>query len=297
MRSAKAGVWTKGHKIADERGVALIIVLLVTALLIALVFEFSYGTRISLRSAVDFRDNARAYYLARSGVNFAGRYLAYNLQVDPTTGSDHRYDNLEQRDWQTVPYLPGSDTELRVRWEDESGKINISNLTKGSDAYNRMVILFTNQSINQNILDRISTWMIEEKRSFYLLAELHQFLSDEEYGKVQDFLTVLPPSVTPGNKIDINTAAPEVLQSLGLSLDAAQRIVSRRIQQPFKPDDDLSGYVGPNNTVIAGQLTFTSNVFKVNSYGIAGGYTKQAEAIITRGGAASGFNILYWRAL
>ena len=293
----KLGVRTQSQKILKDRGVALIIVLLVTALLIALVFEFSYGTRVSLRAAVNFRDNERAYYLARSGVNFAGRYLAYNLQIDPATGSDHKYDNLEQRDWQTVPYLPGNDTELRVRWEDESGKINISNLTKGSDAYNRMVILFTNRGINQNILDQISAWMIEEKRSFYLLSELHQFLSDEEFGKVQDFLTVLPPSATPGNKIDINTAAPDVLQSLGLNADEAQRIVLHRSQQPFKPDDDLSGYVGQNNTAIAGQLTFSSNVFKVNSYAAVGGYTKQAEAIITRGNAGSGYNILYWRAL
>ena len=43
----------------NERGVALIIVLLVTALLIALIFEFAYGTRISLRAAVNFRDSQR----------------------------------------------------------------------------------------------------------------------------------------------------------------------------------------------------------------------------------------------
>lgn len=295
VRCTKVDARIKGQKLTNERGIALIIVLLVTALLIALIFEFAYGTRISLRAAVNFRDNQRAYYLARSGVNFAGRYLSYNLQKDPTTGTDHKYDNLEQRDWQVVPYLPGNDTELRIRWEDESGKINITNLTKGSDGYNRMVILFTNHGIKQDILDRISAWMIEEKRSFYLLSELHQFLSDEDFRKVQDFLTVLPPSLTQGNKIDINTAAPDVLQSLGLSEDAARRIVDRRNQQPFKPDDDLSGYVGQTGATIAGQLTFSSDIFKVNSYATAGGYTKQVEAIIIR--AIDGSKMIYWRAL
>ena len=65
----------------DDRGVALIIVLLVTALLIALIFEFAYGTRISLRATVNFRNSQRAYYLARSGVNFVGRFLVANLQL------------------------------------------------------------------------------------------------------------------------------------------------------------------------------------------------------------------------
>ncbi len=297
VRSAEPEVRCTNRKVPNERGVALIIVLLVTALLIALIFEFAYGTRISLRAAINFRDSQRAYYLARSGVNFAGRYLAYNLQKDPVTGATHEYDNLEERDWQTVPYIPGNDTELRVRWEDETGKINISNATKGSDAYNRLVILFTNLGISQNILDQISEWMIEEKRSFYLLSDIHQFLNDEDFRKVQDYVTVLPPSVTPGNKIDINTASAAVLVSLGMSGNAAQTIVERRTEQLFKPTDDLSTYIGQNSAAIAGQLSFTSNVFSVNSYATVGGYLKKADAIITRTSDGSGFTILYWRAL
>ena len=64
----------------NERGVALLIVLLVTALLLALIFEFAYGTRVSLRAAVNSRDSQRAYFLARSGVNFAGALLSDNLK-------------------------------------------------------------------------------------------------------------------------------------------------------------------------------------------------------------------------
>lgn len=297
MRSAEPEVQHIYRKVPNERGVALIIVLLVTALLIALIFEFAYGTRISLRAAINYRDSQRAYYLARSGVNFAGEYLAYNLLKDPETGVTHEYDNLEERDWQTVPYIPGNDTQLRMRWEDESGKINISNATKGSDAYNRLVILFSNLGIGQDILDQISEWMIAEKRSFYLLSELHQFLNDNEFRKLQDYVTVLPPSATPGNKIDVNTAPAAVLQSLGMSTNAAESIVAQRSEQPFKPTDDLSPFIGQNSAAIAGQLCFTSNVFSVNAYATVGGYTKQVDAIITRASDGSGFTILYWRAL
>ncbi len=58
----------------SNRGIALLVVLLVTALLIALIFEFAYGTRVSLRGAVNFRNSQRAYFLARSGVAIFTRF-------------------------------------------------------------------------------------------------------------------------------------------------------------------------------------------------------------------------------
>jgi type II secretory pathway component PulK len=269
----------------NDRGVALIIVILVTALLIALIFEFAYSTRISLRSAVNFRDSQRAYYLARSGVKFAGLLLSYNLK------QGNSQDNIEQRDWQIVPITTGSnDTELKVRWEDEGGKINVSNVVKGNTTYNRLVILFTNRGINQNILDQISAWMIEERRSFNLLTELHQFLNDEDFGKVADSLTLAPVT-----QININTASVDVLESIGINSSLASMAVERRNTEPFKDAGSVAEFLGPTNAMAAGQLTTTSNVVKVNSFATVGGYTKQIEAVITR--STTGYTVNYWRAL
>ena len=274
---------TPKRRITNEHGVALLIVLLVTALLIALVFEFAYGTRVSLRAAVNYRDSQRAYFLARSGVNFAGALLADNLK------NNKLQDNLEQREWQIVPLMTGSDTELRVRWEDESGKINISAVARGNDTYNRLSKLFDIRAVSQESLDRIATWMVEEKRNFYLLTELHRFLGDEDFRKVADFLTVSPVP-----RININTASSEVLQSLGLSASAAGLIVEQRVREPF--DDQAKVNTAPGmDTTVAGQLGVTTNIFKVDSYATVGGYTKQVQAVITRN--ASGFTINYWRAL
>ncbi len=280
----------------NERGVALLIVLLVTALLIALVFEFAYGTRVSLRAAINFRDSQRAYYLARSGVNFAGLLLSDNKSKGKL------YDNLEQRDWQEVPISVGADAELRVRWEDESGKINISNVRKPADpaqladpslAYNRLVILFTNKNIDQSIIDQMDQWQTREQEKFYLLTELHQFLSDEDYNKVAPFLTVAP-SVT---QTDINTASADVLQSIGMSPGTAQDVVQQRGSSgPFQDAAKLASFLGAEyDKVGGGNLTMTSDVFLVDSFSSVGGYTKQIEAIIER--SATGFKVLYWRAL
>ncbi len=270
-----------------DRGVALIIVLLVTALLIALIFEFAYGTRISLRSAVNFRDSQRAYYLARSGVTFAGLLLSDNLKKGKLQ------DNIEQREWQVVPIMTGSnDTELKVRWEDESGKINITNVVRDNDTYKRLIILFTNRGVNQNILDLIAQWQQTEQRKFYLLTELHQFMSDEDFRKVSDALTLAPVA-----QININTASVDVLQSIGLSSGMAEMIVERRNDEPFSSPEKVADFLGPSNTMAAGLLTTTSNIFKVNSYATVGGFTKQIEAVITRRSDGSGADINYWRAL
>jgi len=277
---------TKGL-IKNDRGVALLIVMLVTALLIALIFEFAYGTRVSLRSAVNFRDSQRAYYLACSGVNFVGRTLA-SLKSD-TTNTDAKYRYLEQREWQTVPVMPGADTELRVRWEDEGGKININDVFPNNEAYNRLIKLFGALSISQDQLDR----MVEEQRKFVLITELHRFLSDEDFRKLRDFVTV--STLGAASKINLNTASSEVLQSLGVSPSAAGMLVERIRNNPITVPGDVNSYLGPENAGISGQLAITSDVFKVNSFATVGGYTKQVEAVIQR--TASGFTIKYWRVL
>ncbi len=276
----------------NERGVALIIVLLVTALLIALIFEFAYGTRISLRAAVNFRDSERAYYLARSGVNLVGLLLSDNLKKGKPQDQLEGEKNVSNE-------LGFTDAQLDVRWKDESGKINVSNLTKGSDGYNRISALFEIAEINRDRLDQISDWMINERRSFYLVTELHQFLSDEEFGKIQNFVTTAQTNAF--NQININTASPEVLQSVGISSGMAAMIVERRKTQLFTTaqeiNDYLTGLLGPSSAMVAGRLTTLSDVFKVYSYATVGGYTKQIEAIIRRRGDGTGADAQYWRAL
>ena len=107
---------------------------------------------------------------------------------------------------------------------------------------------------------------------------------------MDDFVTV-----SPVNKIDINTAPSEVLQSIGISAGMAGMIVEKRNKEPFINLVDMNAFLGPESTMAASQLAITSDVFTVDSYATVGGYTKQIEAVITR--TASGCTINYWRAL
>jgi type II secretory pathway component PulK len=267
----KTGSWT------NDRGIALLIVLLVTSLLIALIFEFAYATRISLNSAVNFRDSQRAYFLARSGVFLFAKYQ--QLQ-----------DHLPQGEWGVVPIVSEGDTLVRIKWEDEAGKISIPLVAQGNVAYKRLQQLFDIKEISQDVLDN----KILEKKSFSLLSELHQVMSDEEYAKVKDYLTTAPVQT-----ININTASLDVLRilcrSLGKDDSVASLIINKRNEKPFETTSEITNMPGME-PLVASYLGVTSTTYTVYSYATVGGYTRQVEAIIQRGGGGA-LTSLYWRAL
>jgi type II secretory pathway component PulK len=260
----------------NDRGVALLIVLLVTALLIALIFEFSYATRISLNNAVNFRDSQRAYFLARAGI-----YAFMNY------GDKLRDNYIPQGEWGIVPLISDGDTQVMIKWESEQGKIPISSVTKVSDAYSMLSQLFSIKQISQDILDN----QIVAKQNYYLVSELHTVMSDEDYLKVAPYVTVSP---VPPRKININAASAEVLQSLCKSLGkddgVVGMIISKRSSKPYASTAEITSTSGMDS-LVATYLDVTNTYFKVYSYATVGGYTKMIEAVV------NGNNISYWRAL
>ena len=262
----------------NDRGVALLIVLLVTALLIALIFEFSYATRISLNSAINFRDSQRAYFLARSGVYAFVRY-------------DKLRDLIPQGEWSVLPIIGEGDAEVRIKWEDESGKIRVTEVKTDKVTQSMIQTLFENKSIDTAVYDRMTDQTSDINR-LSVLTGLHQYMSDEDFNKVRDSLTVSP---VPLDKININTASADVLQSLGISAGAVGLILQERQIAPYT---DLGKVPGIGDIKINGVLVLnylstasSSNIYKVYAYSAVGGYTKQVEAIVQGG------NRLYWRAL
>jgi len=270
----------KRHGRFGDRGVALLLVLLVTVLLTALIFEFVYGTRVSLHAAVNFRDSQRAYFLARSGV------YAFAKSKDLR-------DAIPQGEWNVVPIVSSGDTELRLRWEDELGKIYAADVKTNKVTYNVLQALFENRSIDVDVLDRMtdSTSTINKMG---LLTGLYQYMSDEEYDKVKDFLTVTQAQGP--RKININTAPLVVLQSLckglGKNDSVAGLVISRRESNPFTSTADIVNMPGMD-PLVASYLDVASNVYKVYAYATVGGYTKQVEAIIDLTKSSP----LYWREL
>lgn len=67
-----------------QRGVALIIAVVSITLLTVVATDFAYNQRVDLQLAANQRDEARAYYMARSGVSLGRLLLRFQRQVDQT---------------------------------------------------------------------------------------------------------------------------------------------------------------------------------------------------------------------
>ncbi len=265
--------------LTNNRGIALLIVLLVTALLIALIFEFSYATRISKNSAINFRDSQRAYFLARAGV------YAFITYTDMLT------QNIPQDQWGVVPLISEGDTQVRIKWEDELGKINISMIRKPaplstSPAYDWMNQLFFQKEIDQRILDMID----ENHMTFQLPTQLHQVMSDQDFNKIERFVSTMPPGL-PRTTININTAPREVLEAMGIN--QAATIVTARENQKISAANAANFMDAQTYGRLTGYLVYDSSYYKVYSYATVGGYTRQVEAVIQKGSRTP----LYWRTL
>ncbi len=244
-----------------DRGVALLIVLLVTALLIALIFEFAYGTRVSLRGAVNFRDSQRAYFLARSGVAIFMKFPELKELVP-------------HGEWGVVPVISAGDTEVRVRWVDERSKVNVNDVNSTREW---VAQLFSQRGISTDVVRQVQE--LRKEGPLKLLSELHKVMSDEDYNKVAKFLTV-----SPDNIININTASEEVLNSVLNDPLTVGTILTRRKDKPIESLGDVGLNQQNTSTYIKSILSYldTKNgTLMVYSHATVGGYTKQIELIGT----------------
>lgn len=254
----------------NDRGVALIIVLLVTALLIALVFEFAYSTRVSVRAAQNFRDRERAYFLARSAMKY------FNA-------NEEWRNSLEQDKWNIVPIISAGDTEVAIKPVDERRKLSI-NLIDVSPIADCIDNLFINQGVSADAFNRVK----ERKKEapFNLITELHAVMKDDDYNKIAPFLT---PYYADQN-VNLNVAPVQVLMSLGCSEGAAKNIDELRKRETLTISK-LTPYCKFLITLTNANLPEKSTLFKVYSSATVGGYTKQIEAI------SDTSSFLYWKAL
>ena len=106
-----------------RRGIALVIVLLCTALFYILITEFTTTARIEEHASRNVKFRGEAYYVALGGVNLLKMYLK--------TDSDLAYDSLDD-DWakwgrkSEVKSLPFSRFFVTAVADAESGKINVN---------------------------------------------------------------------------------------------------------------------------------------------------------------------------
>lgn len=252
---------------SDERGIALLLTLLVLTILVALILEFDAEARREYRDAAAFRDNFKATVLARAAVQAARGTLQQDLLKDKLVGKF--FDALTDVWALPIKDYAIGDGFLTAQIEDERGKLNLNDLAAtGGDPSGkekkvlRVKRLFELLQINPDLVDAIVDWIDPDENpepagaesSYYqalrpsyraanaplqtlLELRLIKGMTPEIIQKISRLVTVYPQG---GESIvNINTADPLVLQALDprITQSVAGDIVQARPFRNNKVDD------------------------------------------------------------
>jgi general secretion pathway protein K len=299
--------------IKDNRGVALVLVLVVIALLVSLVVDFTYTMQVDMTLAANQRDEIKALYTARSGVELA----RLTLQDD-----DNEYDAGDE-DWALFDGLPGyiaEDDEGRFHGTitDEESKFPIHALVNDQGLVvparlEQLERLFILLDIDLELIDPIVDWLDPDdtagpsgaEDAYYEgltppypckdgpLASVEELLlvkgmteaifhgDDEREGLLQYF------TIHSDGKININTASAVVLQCLSEEIDEglAQVIIEYREEAPFQSVTEIKTIPGMNEAIyneIKDRITIQSSTFSIRVEGEVRGITKGIYTVVKR---------------
>ena len=311
----------------DERGVALLLALLVLALLVALILEFDTDARREYRDAAAFRDNFKATVLTRAAVQAARAVLQQDHLRDRQTGQ--AYDATTDLWAFPIEKYAIGDGLMTAQLEDERSKLNLNDLAAGVDPnvkktkMLRLKRLFNLLQINPDLVDAIADWVdaddipeaagaetvyYQSLRPSYRAANaplqtlreirLIKGMTPEIVDKLLRYVTVYPQEGE--SRVNINTADFLVLQSLDprISQTMAGEIIQGR---PFKTVQDLDR-IG-SFAEIAKELRLLSlydvksNMFSAQMTLTVNETTKSGAVVLQRDEATGNSMVRYFRFL
>jgi general secretion pathway protein K len=298
----------------DQRGFALVITLLITALLVALSAEFVDEVFVDTSARQNFTDGQQASIMAGSGVDFAIKALQFSL-------AGRAYNSLA--DLWAQPFKKDDEKgTLLITVEDESGKVNL-NLGWGSNGepippYSDFARrLLKNAGLSLDLLDALADWVDDNNVSphpagakspyYHTLKPPYDVKSGKldtveelrlvkgfdtaTVNRLRQFVTVCPDCTT----ININTAPQEVIAALAddMTSDLAKSVIDYRKTTPFKSVNDLNNVPGMASKIVQSLQAYASvngTVYRINSSAKVNETTRTVEAVVRSGG-----QILYWR--
>lgn len=301
--------------IADNKGIALLLVLWVLTILMVIVFSFSFATRTDVISTIAFKEGVERKYIAEAGIERAILEIFYRRQ-HMAEEDVWRIDGREYEDRL-------GDGFYKVRILDESGKINI-NTTSDIILRNLLLNIGVSDEEADVIVDSIMDWKDED--DFYRLngAESEYYNSlpvpykpkNAPFDVVEELLMVrgITPEILYGsnekkglinfitlysktNAININVAPKEVLSALpGISPEIADAIISYRQDKEIRDIGEVGEIIGAGFQLASPYMSSgDSELFTVDSIGYKdkskGGYGIRATISISGGR----IKILYYK--
>ncbi len=303
-----------------ERGFALVVTLIITALLVAVAVEFIHDVYVEASLGKSYADAQQASLMADSGV-YGG------MKVLETTLAGQEYSSLLDR-W-AVPMETEDDRGvLRVEITDESGKLNLNSLVFPNGTLNEAFFTMTSRLLRKldlpaELCNSAADWMDENdeprpggaETAYYTSlptpyqvknARLDTF---DELRMVKGFdektLKTLSPFVTvytdvsgaPFSRINVNTAPREILACLdeNMNNELAGRILEYRKTTPIKNPADISRISGLESIGIGlqGKIGVKGNIYRIFSRAKVNETIRIVEALVRIDGLQAA--VLYWR--
>jgi len=315
-----------------ERGIALIVVLCMTSVMVGAAVQMITQTRRELPETAILGDGLQALYLARSGVTFSKVLL---------NSEDHDYDGLKQ------PWADADAWSLRFKslfaegqstivLEDETGKIPIHFLINKDGSANTairdlLLRLFTEPGWNltkeqsEDVVNKLQDWMInnaqvsegagstepkDSKEANSATGRKGPFKFPEDILKTgaitKDLLygTADQPGLCAyitlygKGKININTAPKPVLRALfpGITEATLDQIDQYRNaeQEKLKDPTWFREIIGTSGLNPASDLiTVKSEAFRVTSTGLLKSSRRTVTAILEKDGKSDKFKLRF----
>jgi general secretion pathway protein K len=310
---------------SDERGIALLLTLLVLTLLVALILEFDAEARREYRDAAAFRDNFKATVLARAAVQAARGVLQQDSLKEKQTGQV--FDASTDLWGLPITNYAIGDGLLNARIEDEQGKLNLNDLgIVGEPAAKAATMkkfkrLFELVQVNPDLVDAIVDWVDDNEvqepagaESLYYQAQRPSYkaansklqtllelrlikgITPEIIEKLSKVVTVFP--MDGGKLVNINTAGPLVLQALDqrITQSMATAIIQAR---PFKTKVDLNRVSSFEEigTQIRSQYDVKSDFFSARMTVSVNEVTRNATVVLQRDPSTGISTVQYYRVL
>ncbi|MDF0651176.1 MAG: hypothetical protein CV081_00230 [Nitrospira sp. LK265] len=310
----------------DERGIALLLALLVLTILTALILEFDAEARREYRAAAAFRDDYKASMLTRAAVQAARAVLLQDLLREKMTGQ--KYDGPTDIWAMPIKNYAIGDGFLTAQIQDETGKFNLNDLasTSGGDIAQKKKILrakrlFELLRVSPNLVDALIDWMDQDEvpqpagaESLYYQSlrppyrssnnplpglgdlRLIKGFTPEIIERISPYVTIFPQEG--GAPMNVNTADPIVLQTLDPSVtqSVALEIVQGRPYKTKVELDRVSSFQEIGRT-LRSDYDIKSDYFSARLAVTVNETTKTALAILKRDAGKGESTVEYLRLL
>ena len=293
----------------NNRGIALITVLLIVTILIAVAIELNRSSRAEIYDASNISDGIRLTYIAKSGF-YAGAALLANASDSYITLRD---------DWAKAELLSAKsqglfeDGMFSVSIEDESGKIPLNKLLNGTEFNSNVREVFIRLlsqpefSLGEGgataVADAVKEYILRKTTPLDCIEEMLMikgitneiFVGTKEKPGLAQFVTVYGDG-----QININTAPKMVLRSLApnISVEMADKMDEYRI----KEGNDLSNTAWyrqvpgfANMTIKADLIKVNSSNFKVVAAGMAKNMTQIVSGVVKKTAGRKACQTITWR--